>query len=119
MRRRRLCRQYFEISFVALCSQSLSAAKRIISTAANHFGALPQNIRRDRTAPPLHSAQGAAPFRQPSHVKDCVSRGKFRHSAELNGATKAALNSPLNDLRTQRRSRRKTVGAPLTYLLTQ
>ena len=40
MRRSRLCRQYLEISFVALCSQSWSAAKRIISTAATHLGAL-------------------------------------------------------------------------------
>jgi hypothetical protein len=38
-RRSRLCHQYLEISFVALCSQSLSAANRIISTAANHLGA--------------------------------------------------------------------------------
>ena len=36
----RFCRQYFAISLVALCSQSLSDASRIISTAANHFGAL-------------------------------------------------------------------------------
>ena len=114
MRRSRLCRQYLEISFMALCSQSLSAAKWIISTATNHLGTVPQNTPRDRTAPPLNSAQVAAPFRQPSHVKDCVSRGKFRHSEELNGATKAALNSPLNELRTQRRSRRKRAGTPLT-----
>ena len=40
MRRSRSFRQYFEISFVVLCSQSWSAARRIISTAANHFGAL-------------------------------------------------------------------------------
>ena len=39
MRRSRLCRQYLEISLVALCSQSWSAARRIISTAANHLGA--------------------------------------------------------------------------------
>jgi len=38
--RSRLVRQCLEISLVALWSQSLSAAKRIISTAANHFGAL-------------------------------------------------------------------------------
>ncbi|MGD0744818.1 MAG: hypothetical protein ABSA45_06655, partial [Verrucomicrobiota bacterium] len=37
--RSRLFRQYFEISFVALCSQSSSDTSRIISTAANHFGA--------------------------------------------------------------------------------
>jgi hypothetical protein len=86
---------------MVLCSQSWSAAKWIISTAANHLGALPQDTPRDRTAPPLHSAQVAAPFRQPSHVKDCVSRGKFRHSEELNGATKAALNSPLLRLRSE------------------
>jgi hypothetical protein len=36
-----------------------------------------------------------------------IPAAKFRHSAELNGATKAALNSPPNELRTQRRSRRK------------
>lgn len=36
---------------------------------------------------------------------------KFRHSWELNGATKAALNSPPNELRTQRRSRRSKAGA--------
>jgi hypothetical protein len=35
-----LFRQYFEISLVALCNQSWSTASRIISTAANHFGAL-------------------------------------------------------------------------------
>ena len=38
-----------------------------------------------------------------------IPAAKFRHSAELNGATKTALNSPLNELRTQRRSRRKVV----------
>jgi hypothetical protein len=40
---------------------------------------------------------------------DCrsIPAAKFRHSAELNGATRAALNSTLNELRTQRRSRRK------------
>jgi hypothetical protein len=58
----------------------------------------PQDTPRDRTAhrctpPSLRSIPAA----------------KFRHSGELNGATKAPLNSPLNDeLRTQRRSRRKT-----------
>jgi len=36
---KRLCRQCLEISFVALCSQFLSAAKQIISTAANYLGA--------------------------------------------------------------------------------
>jgi uncharacterized protein YacL len=36
-----------------------------------------------------------------------IPAAKFRHPAELNGATKAALNSPLNELRTQHRSRRK------------
>jgi hypothetical protein len=41
-----------------------------------------------------------------------IPAAKFRHSAELNGSTKAALNSPLNDeFRTQRRSRRKWAGA--------
>ena len=38
-RRRGVCRQYLEVSFVALCSQSWSAARRIIATAANHLGA--------------------------------------------------------------------------------
>ncbi|MGA9451796.1 MAG: hypothetical protein WBW41_10710 [Verrucomicrobiia bacterium] len=33
-------RQHLGISFVDLCSRSWSAASRIISTAANHFGAL-------------------------------------------------------------------------------
>ncbi len=46
-----------------------------------------------------------------------IPAAKFRHSGELNGATKAALNSPLNDaLRTQRRSRRKTAGARSTSM---
>src|ERR1039458_9178260 len=31
-------------------------------------GTVPQDTPRDRTAPPLHSAQVAAPFRQPSFV---------------------------------------------------
>jgi len=35
----RLFRQYFVTSLVALCRYSLSVAKRIVSTAANHFGA--------------------------------------------------------------------------------
>jgi hypothetical protein len=39
-RRSRLCRQCLAISFVTLCSQFWSAAKRIHSTAANLFGAL-------------------------------------------------------------------------------
>jgi hypothetical protein len=30
-----LCRQYLEISFVALCSQSLSAAKRLLCEAVS------------------------------------------------------------------------------------
>jgi|GEM_PF-5469503 len=50
---------------------------------------------------PLHSAQLAAPF----------PAARFRHSGELNGATKAPLDSPLLLLRTQRRSRRKRAGA--------
>jgi hypothetical protein len=40
-----------------------------------------------------------------------IPAAKFRHAAELNGATKAALNSPLSKLRTQRRSRRERAGA--------
>ena len=40
-----------------------------------------------------------------------IPAARFRHSAELNGATRAALNSPPNALRTQRRSRRKWAGA--------
>ena len=38
-RRSRLSRQCLETSFVALCNQSLSAANRTTSIAANHFGA--------------------------------------------------------------------------------
>jgi len=38
-RRSRLLRQCLEMSFLALCSQSLSAADWTTSTAANHFGA--------------------------------------------------------------------------------
>jgi hypothetical protein len=38
--RSRLLLQCLAISFVALCSQSWLVASRIISTAANHFGAL-------------------------------------------------------------------------------
>jgi hypothetical protein len=30
--------------------------------------AMPQAAPRDRTAPPLHSAQAIAPFRQPSFI---------------------------------------------------
>src|ERR1039457_863830 len=36
-----------------------------------------------------------------------IPAAKFRHSAELDGATRTALNSPPKALRTQRRSRRK------------
>jgi hypothetical protein len=46
------------------------------------------------------------------------SGSQISSSAELNGATRAALNSPLNDaLRTQRRSRRKRAGARNTSIL--
>ena len=40
-----------------------------------------------------------------------IPAAKFRPSAELDGATRAALNSPPKALRTHRRSRRKTAGA--------
>jgi hypothetical protein len=40
MRRPRLPRRGFAISLVALCSQSWSVAKRITSTAENHFDTL-------------------------------------------------------------------------------
>ncbi len=60
MRRSRLFRQNFEISLVALCSQSLSVAKRIISTAANHFGALgagsPSGVSLPTAVPVAHDA---------------------------------------------------------------
>jgi hypothetical protein len=45
-----------------------------------------------------------------------IPAAKFRHSVELNGATKAALNSPQNELRTQRLSRRKRAGAPVRIM---
>ena len=40
-----------------------------------------------------------------------IPAAKFRHSAELDGATRTALNFPPKALRTQRRSRRKWAGA--------
>jgi hypothetical protein len=49
----------------------------------------------------LHSARLAAPFRQPSFVTPL----------QLDGASKGALNSPPNALRTQRHSRHKRAGA--------
>ena len=45
-----------------------------------------------------------------------IPAAKFRHSGELISATKAALNSPLLRLRTQRRSRRKPAGARTTAM---
>src|ERR1039458_596828 len=39
-----------------------------------------------------------------------IPAAKFRHAAELYGATRAALNSPPNALRNQRRFRCKTAG---------
>jgi hypothetical protein len=46
----------------------------------NSSSGLPQNTPRDRTAPPLHSAQVAAPFRQPSFVtpQNWMARPKHR-----------------------------------------
>ena len=42
---------------------------------------------------------------------------KFRHSAELNGATRTALNPPPNVLRTHHRSHRNRVGGLPTGLI--
>jgi hypothetical protein len=64
MRRSRLCRQYFEISFVALCSQSLSAAKRIISTAAKHLGAFGAGSPGEESIPALVEIYAHKRFRK-------------------------------------------------------
>jgi hypothetical protein len=67
MCRSRLFRQYLEISLVALYSQSWSAAKRIISTAANHFGAFGAGSPSSVSFPQLSKPECHAPRSRDSH----------------------------------------------------